>query len=202
MSNYWVPAVYRARQPLRLNLHLVFPNFSVGRSCGNYADGLKSSRRGQGCEKLHNSGERWCFCSAGLAKRFPSPPAPYHLGRPNKTTLLPSPFSLFCLLVRLVFHLRSAPFRRENKHRNAGWQGDRRHEGKEQLRAASERASECRQPVPPLPRAESSEPGRAGERGAAGGRASAGGRVQSAFCECAAALGEKRIIVAPARPAP
>lgn len=54
----------------------------------------------------------------------------------------------------------------------------------------------------PAPRAGSREPGRAGERGAAGGRASARGRVQSAFCECAAALGEKRIIVAPARPAP
>lgn len=164
MSNYWVPAVYRAQQPLRLNLHLVFPNFSVGWSCGNYADGLKSSRRGQGCEKLHNSRERQCFCSAGLAKRFPSPPAPYHLGRPIKTTLLPSPFSLFCLLVRLVFHLRSAPFRRENKHRNAGWQGDRRHEGKEQLRAASERASAGslgpRSPGPGL----ASQAERAGER--------------------------------------
>lgn len=139
-----------------------------------------------------------CFCSAGLAKRFPSPPAPDHLGRPNKTTLLPSPFSLFCLLVRLVFHLRSAPFRRENKHRNAGWQGDRRHEGKEQLRAASERASAGslgpRSPGPGL--------ASQAERASAGQRASAGGRVQSAFCECAAALGEKRIIVAPARPAP
>lgn len=119
---------------------------------------------------------------------------------------LPSPFSLFCLLVRLVFHLRSAPFRRENKHRAAGWQGDRRHEGTEQLQAPSA-GSRSPPSAPPgrVPRARPGEAVRsergelAGERALGGG---AGGRVQSAFCKCAAALGEKRIIVAPARSAP
>lgn len=111
------------------------------------------------------------FCSAaGLAKGFPSPPGSLPPRRPQQTTLLPQPrLSLFCLLVRLVFHLRSAPFRRENKHRNAGWQGDRRHEGKEQLRGR-----ERRQPGSPLPGAGSSAPGRARQRWASG-RALRGG---------------------------
>lgn len=86
--------------------------------------------------------------------------------RPDRQLCFPAPFSLFCLLLRLVFHLRGAPFRCENKHRAAGWQGDQRHEGTEQ-------------PVPPsapsgrVPRA---RPGEAsGASGLAGERALGGG---------------------------
>lgn len=122
---------------------------------------------------------------------------------------VPQPFSLFCLLVRLVFHLCIVPFRRENKHANGRLARRRSTRGKCSLplpHAAALRApaEPARVPGPGPPGAREAAPGRAsGQRRRAQGPAGGGPRrVQSAFCECTRVIREKWIIVARARSAP
>lgn len=129
--------------------------------------------------------------------------------RPNRQLCFPAPSPSFVCSSDSFSTFVPLPLDvKTNTGPRAGWQGDRRHEGTEQLRAPSAGSRfpppSPRSPGPGPPRqAGRDQPGErgelAGERALSGG---ARGRVQSAFCECAAALGEKRIIVAPARSAP
>lgn len=149
-------------------------NFAFGRSCGNYADGLKSKQRPT---FLHNSWESSCFCLSVFSAGS-SPPQ-----RPTDN-FVSQPLSLFCLLLRLLFHLCGAPFTQKTNSLTPV--------GKETAaRRVAQPAAAPRRRLGAAARA-------VGPREAA----PAPRRVQSAFCECARVLGEKWIIVAPARTAP